>query len=172
MKFKCRLHYPTKLLFDSNDVIDIDFSSSIKQVGNEILSLEQSRTIAKMIPLKYLNEVIAKVKEKYNNQLSISKGINGVKEMKDNMLSPSVFYSIAFIYKDSLENFYNMQYLMTHYIRVDWQSLLDMTPLELTILYKNFIEDKERQNESAKNNNRTETLSSLDPNVSDMFEGI
>ena len=172
MNFKCLLHYPTQLLFDSNDNIDIDFSSSIRQVGNEVLNLEQSKTLAKMLPLKYLNEIIAKIKEKYNTQISISKGIKGVKEMKDNLLNSSIFYSIAYIYKDSLENFYNMQYMITHYIRVDWQSLLDMTPVELSILYKNFIEDKERQNESAKNNNRTGVLNSLDPNTSDLLGGI
>ena len=172
MNFKCLLHYPTQLLFDSNDNIDIDFSSSIRQVGNEVLNLEQSKTLAKMLPLKYLNEIIAKIKEKYNTQISISKGIKGVKEMKDNLLNSSIFYSIAYIYKDSLENFYNMQYMITHYIRVDWQSLLNMTPVELSILYKNFIEDKERQNESAKNNNRTGVLNSLDPNTSDLLGGI
>jgi hypothetical protein len=57
-----------------------------------------------------------------------------------------------------------MQYLLTHYIRVAWESILDMTPIETTILYKNFIEDKEKQNEKSKRGNN---LNIHDPNVSD-----
>lgn len=164
-----QIHYPKFLMFDNNDSILIDYTSGLIKVDDIKLSPDQLIILNKHTPIKILNELINEIKKKYNFEIFISNGIPGIKELKDNMLNPSFFYSIAYIYKDLLENFYNMQYMACHYIRVDWNSILKMTPLELSILYKNFIEDKEKQNDASKKNRRG-TISSLDPNISDIFE--
>ncbi len=164
-----QIHYPKFLMFDNNDSILIDYTSGLIEVDDIKLSPDQLIILNKHTPIKILNELINEIKKKYNFEIFISNGIPGIKELKDNMLNPSFFYSIAYIYKDLLENFYNMQYMACHYIRVDWNSILKMTPLELSILYKNFIEDKEKQNDASKKNRRG-TISSLDPNISDIFE--
>lgn len=167
---KALLHYPKYLIFDDNDSIAIDYISGLYKVDDIEISPDKMILLSKYTPIKILNSLSELIKRNFNFEIFISKGIPGIKELKDNMLNPSFFYSIAYIYKDLLENFYNMQYMACHYIRVDWQSILQMTPLELSILYKNFIEDKEKQNNTSKNN-RTGTLSSIDPNVSDALGG-
>jgi hypothetical protein len=43
-----------------------------------------------------------------------------------------------------------------------------MTPVEMMILYNNFIEDKEAQN---KKQSKNKTLNINDPNVADMMMG-
>ena len=167
---KALLHYPKYLIFDDNDSIAIDYISGLYKVDDIEISPDKMILLSKYTPIKILNSLSELIKRNFNFEIFISKGIPGIKELKDNMLNPSFFYSIAYIYKDLLENFYNLQYMACHYIRVDWQSILQMTPLELSILYKNFIEDKEKQNNTSKNN-RTGTLSSIDPNVSDALGG-
>lgn len=72
------------------------------------------------------------------------------------------------MYKESLEHFYNMLYLVCHYIRVQWDSLLNMTPVEMMILYNNFVEDKENQ---SKSNKKSKTINVNDPNIADNLMG-
>lgn len=165
-----KIHYPKHLLFDDNDSISIDYISGLESVGNIVLDKDKIEILAKHTPIKLLDDLANSIKNKLNFEIFISNGVPGIKELKDNMLNPSFFYSIAYIYKDLLENFYSMQYMTCHYIRVDWNAILEMTPLELSILYKNFIEDKEKQNNTSKNN-RTGLISSIDPNVSEALMG-
>jgi hypothetical protein len=164
--WKAKIHYPKYLIFDDNDKIAIDKFSSLQAIaGNKLTEKSQLENLRAAMPTKYINEIEYQVDKHYNSKVTICNYGPNSKEITDELMSPSLFYSIAFIYKDLLDNFYNMQYLVTHYIRVDWTSLLNMTPIELNILYKNFIEDKEKQNE--KNSSKNSGLNIGDPNISD-----
>lgn len=105
-----------------------------------------------------------KVNKDLSLKITLFQGSSESESIVENILSPSFFYTIAYIYRDLLDNFYNMQYLVSHYIRVAWSDLLNMTPIETTILYKNFIEDKEKQNEK---NNADSVINLNDPNIAD-----
>lgn len=159
------IHYPRILLFDDNNQILVDLLSSIKSINTLDISIQNIEALRKAMPIKMINEIEYNVQKNFSLIVDIVKNVSGVENIKEDILNGSLFYSIAFIYKDSLENFYNMLYLLCHYVRVDWQSLLLMTPVETTILYKNFIEDKEKQNE--KNKNKNGYLNSHDPNIND-----
>lgn len=152
-KWNAEVHYPKKLLFDDNNTIIIDILSSLRTIENNTIDDNSLETLRKVVPTKILSELSYYINKNLTLNVEFSKNIQGVDDITENILSPSIFYSIAQIYKDTLENFYNMLYLMSHYIRVDWQSLLDMTPVETMILYKNFIKDKEKQNENSKSGN-------------------
>lgn len=164
LNWDCEIHYPKTLIFDANDSIVIDFLSSLRKIKDISISLEECEKLRKEMPIKILNELEYFVSKNFSAEIFIAKKSIGNEEVKENLLSPAFFYSIAYIYKDMLENFYNMQYMVTHYIRVDWTSLLNMTPAETSILYKNFTEDKENQNKKNKGINLN------DPNVSDNLE--
>lgn len=165
--WNAKIHYPKKLIFDEANTLLIDFLSALRYIDKIEITFEQLESLRKSIPTKLINDVEYEVKKHLSLEVDIAKDVPGVKNIIENILNPSIFYSIAFIYKELLENFYNMQYLLTHYVRVDWESLLRMTPIETTILYKNFIEDKEKQNEKSKKG----TINMHDPNISDTLTG-
>lgn len=165
--WNAKIHYPKKFIFDEANTILIDYTSALRYIEKLEVTDEQLESLRKSMPTKLVNDIEYDVKKNLSLEVVIAKHLPGVKDIVENILNPSIFYSIAFIYKEFLENFYNMQYLLTHYVRVDWQSLLNMTPIETTILYKNFIEDKEKQNEKSNKG----SLNTYDPNIADSLSG-
>lgn len=132
------------------------------------LSEEQKQIISKNTPLKDLTKLELFVKRNYSTRVYFAKNVIGVSDIFDDIINPAIFYSIAYMYKESLEHFYNMLYLVCHYIRVHWDSLLNMTPVEMMILYNNFVEDKENQ---SKSNKKSKTINVNDPNIADNLMG-
>lgn len=132
------------------------------------LSEEQKQIISKNTPLKDLTKLELFVKRNYSTRVYFAKNVIGVSDIFDDIINPAIFYSIAYMYKESLEHFYNMLYLVCHYIRVQWDSLLNMTPVEMMILYNNFVEDKENQ---SKSNKKSKTINVNDPNIADSLMG-
>lgn len=163
----CKVSYPSRIILKDNN-IDIDYTSGLKEISEHKLTTEEVKYIAENAPLYDLNQLENFITNNFSQEIYVAKNIMGIKDIKDNMIHPSLFYSIAYIYKDSLEHYYNLLYLVCHYIRVQWESLLDMTPVEMMILYNNFIEDKEAQN---KKHSKNKTLNLNDPNVADMMMG-
>lgn len=170
LKWECEIGYPTKIN-PKNDSIDIDYISGLKSVGGNILNQEEKDSISKEAPLFLLNKIENIIKKEFGMKVYFAKNIAGISDISDNILNPAIFYSIAFIYKDSLEHYYNMLYLVCHYIRVQWESILNMTPLEMTILYNNFVEDKERQSKKQGSGGRN-NININDPNLEDSLMGI
>ena len=136
-------HYPKNILFDDYNIISIDYLSSLKKIENVEITLENIKDIRDFIDTKSLNEIEYEISKKFSFEIVFF----SLKERKISewLLTPNIFYAVAYIYKDLLENFYMLQYILTHYIKIEWSSVLEMTPLETTILYKNFVEDKEKQ---------------------------
>ena len=163
----CKISYPSRLVLKENN-IDIDYTSGLKEIAGHTITVEESKYIGENAPLYDLNQLENFITDNLSAEIYIAKNIAGIKDIKDNIINPSLFYSIAYIYKDSLEHYYNLLYLVCHYIRVQWESLLEMTPVEMMILYNNFIEDKEAQN---KKQSKNKTLNINDPNVADMMMG-
>ena len=155
---KCKIFYPRYFNFDDENNISIDYVSSLRKIENIDIKKKKVKQLSELLPLKDLNTLENFVKRYYNNEVTITERIGNMDEIKDTILSPSLFLSIAQIYKESLENYYNMLYLVVHYIKVDMQSILQMTPIELIILYNNFIKDKEKQNEDSKKSKTLPTL--------------
>ena len=165
----CIIGYPT-LLDITEDSINIDYSSALREINGLSLSEEQKRLISKNAPLKDLAKLEVIVKHNYSSRVYFAKDIIGTKDIYDDIINPAVFYSIAYMYKESLEHFYNMLYLVCHYIRVQWDSLLDMTPVEMMILYNNFVEDKENQAKNSKKHSG-KGINVHDPNIADSLIG-
>lgn len=165
------IYYPKQLLFDSNDDISIDkFSGLCELANNPIKDITQLEQLRSVMPTKYINEIEYIVDKNFNSEITICEDSPNTSKLTDTLLSPSLFYSIAYMYKELLDNFYDMQYMVAHYIRVSIDSLLEMTPVETNILYKNFIRDKERQNEKSKSSGSS-GLHLNDPNIADSLMG-
>lgn len=167
--WKAKIHYPIDINFDEPNTIVVDLLSSLRFIEGIEIKSEQLEDIRKSTPTKVLNDFYYEVINAMALKADIAKDIPGADDITENILNPGIFYSIAFIYKDLLDNFYNMQYLLTHYVRVSWEAILEMTPIETTILYKNFIEDKEKQNEKSKKGGM---INVHDPNVADTLNGF
>lgn len=163
----CVVGYPTHLDITENS-INIDYSSCLRSISGLLLDEDQKKLISKNTPLIELNKLELFIKHNYKTKVYFTKGILGVKDIYDDISNPAVFYSIAYMYKESLEHFYNMLYLVCHYIRIQWESLLKMTPVEMMILYNNFVEDKENQ---SKNSKKGKTINVNDPNIADSLIG-
>lgn len=166
--WKAKIHYPTTIYFDEPNTIVVDHLTALRNIEGLEIKTEQIEDIRKSTPTKVLNDFYYEVVNGMGLKVDIAKDIPGTADITENILNPGIFYSIAFIYKDLLDNFYNMQYLLTHYVRVSWEAILEMTPIETTILYKNFIEDKEKQNEKSKKG----SINIHDPNVADTLNGF
>ena len=165
----CEINYPT-LIEIEDDRFSINFVSGLKSINGIELTEKNILEISRFAPLQSLNELENNIRQAFNNDIYFVKNIAGVDEIKDNLINPGLFYSIAYIYKESLENFYNMLYLMCHYVRIQWESLLDMTPVELNIIHRDFIEDKEEQSKQQSKNKGSINLS--DPNIADSLIGL
>ena len=166
--WKAKIHYPTTIYFDEPNTIVVDHLTALRNIEGLEIKTEQIEDIRKSTPTKVLNDFYYEVVNGMGLKVDIAKDIPGTADITENIINPGIFYSIAFIYKDLLDNFYNMQYLLTHYVRVSWEAILEMTPIETTILYKNFIEDKEKQNEKSKKG----SINIHDPNVADTLNGF
>lgn len=164
----CEVGYPTRLDIKI-DTINVDYASAIKSIENITLTPEQKEKFSKNAPLKVLNEIELFISKNFKTEAYFAKDVIGIKNIKENVVGPAIFYSICYIYRESLEHFYNMLYLVCHYIRVQWEDLLKMTPVEMTILYHNFIEDKENQKE--RTSKKKSGIPMHDPNVSDALMG-
>ena len=165
--WNAKIHYPTTISFDEPDVIVVDLLSSLRYIEGLEIKSEQIEDIRKSTPTKVLNDFNYEVSNKISLVVDIAKDIPNTENITENILKPGLYYTIAFIYKDLLDNFYNMQYLLTHYVRISWDSILELTPIETTILYKNFISDKEKQND-----NKGGSINVNDPNVADTLSGF
>ena len=165
---KCAISYPTILEIE-DDIININYVSGIYSIDGVELTEDNKILLSKSLSLQQLNEIESIIKEEFSGDIYFVKDQPGVKDIKDNVINPGLFYSIAFIYKESLDYFYNMLYLISHYARIAWDTLLDMTPIELTILHHNFIKDKEEQNKQQSKNKGSVNLN--DPNVADALTG-
>lgn len=165
--WNAKIHYPTTISFDEPDVIVVDLLSSLRYIEGLEIKSEQIEDIRKSTPTKVLNDFNYEVSNKISLVVDVAKDIPNTENITENILKPGLYYTIAFIYKDLLDNFYNMQYLLTHYVRISWDSILELTPIETTILYKNFISDKEKQND-----NKGGSINVNDPNVADTLSGF
>jgi hypothetical protein len=165
---KCKIGYPT-ILDIEDDTININYVSGIYSIDDIELTENNKILLSKSLSLQQLNEIEYIIKEKFSGDIFFVKDQPGINDIKDNIINPGLFYSIAFIYKESLDYFYNMLYLISHYARISWESLLDMTPIELTILHHNFVADKEEQNKQQSKNKGSMNLN--DPNVADSLTG-
>lgn len=114
--------------------------------------------IRKFLNLKIINDIEYEVRKKYSNNFTIYNSAITKTKIDESLLNSNIFYTVAHIYKDLLENFYSIQYILIHYVRISYDAILDMTPLETTILYKNFIEDKEKQAEAGNANTVNDEL--------------
>lgn len=160
--WNAKIHYPTSLTFDEPNTISVDLLSSLRYIEDLKINSEQLEDIRKSTPTKVLNDFNYEVSNKISVKVELAKNIPNMEDIVEDILKPGIYYTIAYIYKDLLDNFYNMQYLLTHYVRISWESILELTPIETTILYKNFISDKEKQN-----SNKNGSLNINDPNVAD-----
>lgn len=164
----CEISYPNILEIE-DDNININYVSGLISINGIKLNTQNKIDLSKNAPLQSLNEIENFIKKNFNNDIYFCKDQFGVKDIKDSIINPGLFHSIAYIYKESLEQFYNMMYLMCHYIRITWDNLLDFTPIELSIVYNDFIEDKEEQNKRQKKHKGSINLN--DPNISDTLTG-
>jgi hypothetical protein len=164
----CEITYPNILEIE-DDNININYVSGLISVNGVELTTQNKIDLAKNAPLQALNEIESFIKNNFNSEIYFCKDQIGVNDIRDNIINPGLFHSIAYIYKESLEQFYNMMYLMCHYIRISWDNLLDFTPIELSIIYNDFVEDKEEQNKKQKKHKGSINLA--DPNISDSLMG-
>lgn len=165
---ECIIGYPTILDFEGK-TININFASGIKSINGVLLTPENKIAISKNATLQDLNRLENIIRKNFDNDIFFVKDYFGVSDIKDSLLNPGLFYSIAYIFKESLEQFYNMMYLMCHYVRISWENLMEMTPLELSIVYKDFAQDKEEQ--SKHHSKHKGSINLNDPNISDTLMG-
>ena len=164
----CKISYPSILEIE-DDTININYVSGLVSINGIELTTQNKLDLSKNAPLQALNEIESFIKKNFNSDIFFAKDQIGIKDIKDNVLNPGLFYSIAYIYKESLEHFYNMLYLMCHYVRISWDNLMDFTPIELSIVYNDFVEDKEEQNKRQKG--KKGGINMADPNIADSLSG-
>lgn len=84
--------------------------------------------------------------ELFKNPISASKKGNII-----NLISPHLFYDIFAIYREPLENYYQVLYYNFEYLKLSYDTYKQLTPRESRFIFNKFAEDKERQAEEQRN---------------------
>ncbi|NBP14985.1 hypothetical protein EBU95_11385 [bacterium] len=156
-----RFSLPKKLYYTSIDEIIEDCIDKVNLDESEIIisdiSTEERKKIFKILPgnvfteaKRFLYELEANLNEHF---LFKKEETLGIEDITLSVLKNTCIGVLNSIYKDSLYNFYNLIYVFTNKINVNFTEYLDFTPAETTVLlsfYAKEQEDIKKANENKK----------------------
>lgn len=138
---------PKKVLYGENNSLDfLSGISSVKMNGSSIeISNEQRDTLIKSLSQQALMDIQWNSPEWLKTKINIFKGLPMPSYNININSSDSI--NLAFsIMGESLESFYWKQFVAIHYLRVSYEGVMEMTPLEIDIMIKNFQKIQEESN--------------------------
>lgn len=160
----CVVSWPNELELTDENIIGIDKSSILKSIGGVNLGNEERKILLEHLQAADFNVLYDLYVKHFDINVALFQNTSIGKQFTKCKLV-DIFYLIANIYKEGLENYYKLIYMLIHYGRLSYSDVLLMTPAELSIYYNNFVEDKEKQKE-------TNSISTADPNVNDTLIGL
>lgn len=145
--------YPKDYDIDEEGNILLDYLGGITAVekcGKRIALTPQMRSqLIEKLGERERMIVSETAREGLFNQVNLAKGFPHV-DYTVNLVSGSLVETVCQMFREPLESFYNLEYLMAQYVRVPRGDFMEMTPLEAQVVLRSFIEDKQKQNEELK----------------------
>lgn len=160
----CDISWPSDFDFQEEQYIVIDKTSILKSIAGVPLDKEKRHELNTYLQAADFNTLDDIYKKNFEVYLALFQNTSVQGQFKKCRLS-DIFYIIINIYKEGLESYYKLLYVLIHYGRLSYSDILLMSPVELSIYYNNFTEDKEKQREENK-------FSVSDPNVNDSLMGL
>lgn len=160
----CLISWPSDFDLSDENIISIDKTSILKTINGVPLDKEKRTILAEHLQAADFNILNDLYEKNFNITLSLFQNTS-IKEQFKKCHLTDLFYIITNIYKEGLENYYKLIYMLIHYGRLSYSDILLMSPAELSIYYNNFVEDKEKQKESS-------SFSTADPNINDELNGL
>ena len=125
------LTLPSKLSFTHSE-ITIDYLTGLSKIKDITFSSAQDDP---KIALK-LEHVIKK-------QFSVK--CNLFNDISVDLILPDIFYLITQVFAENLDDYYELRYYALEYLKWDYQTFMNFTPLETRIAFNFFKIDKEKQ---------------------------
>lgn len=148
---------PRKFVID-NDFISIEYSSAIDSVnGIELKNNEERESFMRKIGIRNSIKLERMIKKDFAVMCAMFKtGIGPFSLYQDeaNILDGELFRSLVNVFRERLEDFYKVMYYQVQHMRMSYDSLMRMTPLESRFLFNMFVEEKKKEAEEHEKHNR------------------
>lgn len=136
---KAELSIPTRLVFTHSE-ISIDYSTGLSKIKDIVFNTEEEkRDFFKQIDSRLAIRMEKEMKKRF------SVNCNLFNDISVNLIQPDIFYFIFQAFAEKLEDYYELLYYSFEYLKWDWNTFKNFTPLETRILFNQFKVDKERQ---------------------------
>lgn len=133
------LALPIKLSL-SHEEINIEYTSAIKKIKDVVFETpEEKKSFVSQID----TNIAMLIEKTVKKQFGIS--CNLFNDVVVNLIEPEIFYLIAQIYSEKLDDYYEILYYCFEYLKWSFETYKQFTPLETRILFNQFKIDKERQ---------------------------
>lgn len=144
--------YPTRFFVEDNNIV-IDYASGIRDVtlrGQKYnFSPEEKEKFVSTLPSKDLSALTDIIMENVKLVTNVLQGVQ-LSDLTFNIVSSDIISLCLMMLKMPLEDFYHEIYVMAHYVKISRQDYLQMTPIESSVIFGQFIKDKEEQQEREK----------------------
>lgn len=152
---KCSI--PRKLSFNG-EFINIEYSSAIDSVnGIELKSNEERESFMRKIGVRYSLKLEHLIKRDFVIMCALFK--NGVGpfslyQERANILDGDLFVSLVNVFRENLDDFYKVMYYQVQHMRMSYDTLMRMTPIESRHLFNLFVEEKKKEAEEHEKHSR------------------
>lgn len=138
---------PRNFSFVDNQPV-IDYISALDSINGYVFkNNEERKQFVENIAVKYS----AKLEQVIRKNCIIECGLFNSEGDKINLIAPELLQIVFRIYSEPLEEYYKILYYNFEYLKMSIDTFNKLTPRENRIIFRQFIEDKERQAEEQRN---------------------
>lgn len=136
---KAELSIPTKLNFTHSE-INVDYSTGLNKIKNITFTSEKAKQ-------EFFTQISPKLAMQLEREMRKHFGVecNLFNDINVNLIQPDIFYFIFQVFAEKLDDYYELLYYSTEYLKWSWDTFKAFTPIETRILFNQFKLDKERQ---------------------------
>lgn len=127
--------------FDADHTgITLNYISGIKKIrNNSIESIEDIQKVSTELPTKLAFKIEQVVRKHYSAKCNL------YEDLTVNLCNEELPYMIFQMYSEKLEDFYEIMYYVFEYLKWDYNTFSQFTPLETRAMFALYKEDKEKQ---------------------------
>lgn len=138
---------PRTFIIENEDIF-LEIASGIDSInGIEFKNNQQRIDFIKTIDVKYGAKLEQLILRDFSLECALYKnpGPFSTKTNKTDIISPQIFHDIFQIYREPLEDYYKILYYNFEYLKLSYNTYMQLTPRESRFIFHSFAEDKERQ---------------------------
>lgn len=145
--------FPKSFTFDDGMPV-IDYYSGLIGFNKQELDAKNKNDLKVKLDTKTLTFIDDFLREKFFNECDIFNGVP-MNSLKINIVGESLIANVIGFYRMSLENFYQVMYVVIKHLRMSYSDFMKISQVETSILMGCAAEENKKMEESTKGGNIT-----------------